>query len=216
MPRCWHTACAITTVRRWTMITGCQSSGISLNRCGRRHRTFHRSSGGTTWSAYFWHSTISAVAICLADAIAPGCTMTLVYLVAGEASGDALGARLMAALRARRADLAFAGIGGTQMAAHGLHSLFPMRDLALMGLLEVLPRLRQLRHRLQQTVADIEVRRPDVIVTIDSPGFSLRVLKAIRSFGVKRVHYVAPQVWAWRENRVRHYPGLWDPLLCLL
>jgi lipid-A-disaccharide synthase len=142
--------------------------------------------------------------------------MTLVYLVAGEASGDALGARLMAALRARRADLAFAGIGGTQMAAHGLHSLFPMRDLALMGLLEVLPRLRQLRHRLQQTVADIEERRPDVIVTIDSPGFSLRVLKAIRSFGVKRVHYVAPQVWAWRENRVRHYPGLWDQLLCLL
>ena len=102
------------------------------------------------------------------------------------------------------------------MAAQGLASLFPMRDLALMGLLEVLPRLRHLRRRLRQTVADIAARRPDVVVTIDSPGFTLRLLRAIAPLGVKRVHYVAPQVWAWRERRVRHYPGLWDQLLCLL
>jgi lipid-A-disaccharide synthase len=140
----------------------------------------------------------------------------LIYLVAGEASGDALGARLMAALRARRPDVAFAGVGGEQMAAQGLATLFPLRDLALMGLLEVLPRLRQLRRRLHQTVEDIAARRPAVVVTIDSPGFTLRLLKQIRSLGVKRVHYVAPQVWAWREGRVRHYPGLWDQLLCLL
>jgi lipid-A-disaccharide synthase len=140
----------------------------------------------------------------------------LIYLVAGEASGDALGARLMAALRARRADIEFAGIGGELMAAHGLVSLFPLRDLALMGLLEVLPRLRQLKRRLKQAGDDIAARRPDVVVTIDSPGFTLRLLKAIQPLGVKRVHYVAPQVWAWREGRVRHYPGLWDQLLCLL
>src|SRR5215472_9121967 len=142
--------------------------------------------------------------------------MTLIYLVAGEASGDVLGARLMRAIAAQRPDLAVAGIGGEQMATQGLTSLFPMRDLALMGLLEVLPRLRHLRGRLQQTVADIAARRPDVVVTIDSPGFTLRLLKAIRPLGVKRVHYVAPQVWAWREHRVRHYHGLWDQLLCLL
>jgi lipid-A-disaccharide synthase len=142
--------------------------------------------------------------------------VTLIYLVAGEASGDVLGARLMAALRALRPDLEFAGVGGEAMAAHGLASLFPMPDLALMGLLEVLPRLRHLRNRLHQTAADIAFRRPDVVVTIDSPGFTLRVLKAIQPLGVKRVHYVAPQVWAWRESRVRHYPGLWDQLLCLL
>jgi lipid-A-disaccharide synthase len=140
----------------------------------------------------------------------------LIYLVAGEASGDALGARLMAALRARRADIEFAGIGGELMAAHGLVSLFPLRDLALMGLLEVLPRLRQLKRRLKQAGDDIAARRPDVVVTIDSPGFTLRLLRAIQPLGVKRVHYVAPQVWAWREGRVRHYPGLWDQLLCLL
>ncbi len=140
----------------------------------------------------------------------------LIYLIAGEASGDVLGARLIAALRVRRPDLGFAGIGGEAMAALGVTSLFPMQDLALMGLLEVLPRLAHLRGRLRQTVADIAVRRPEVVVTIDSPGFTLRVLKAIAPLGVKRVHYVAPQVWAWRESRVRHYPGLWDQLLCLL
>ena len=142
--------------------------------------------------------------------------MTLIYLVAGEASGDALGARLMQAILARRPDARFAGIGGAQMARQGLRSLFPMQDLALMGLLEVLPRLRHLRNRLRQTEADIATRRPDVVVTIDSPGFSLRVLRAIQPLGLRRVHYVAPQVWAWRESRVRHYPGLWDQLLCLL
>ena len=142
--------------------------------------------------------------------------MPLIYLIAGETSGDLLGARLMTALRAQRPDLSFAGVGGEAMAALGLMTLFPMQDLALMGLLEVLPRLQQLRGRLRQTASDIADRRPDVVVTIDSPGFTLRVLKAIRPLGVRRVHYVAPQVWAWRESRVRHYPGLWDQLLCLL
>ena len=139
-----------------------------------------------------------------------------IWLLAGEASGDVLGARLMLALRALRPGLAFAGIGGPRMQQAGLHSLFPMRDLAVMGLAEILPRLNGLRRRLAQAVADIEQRRPDLVVTIDSPGFALRLLKRIRSLGLKRIHYVGPQVWAWREHRVRDYPGLWDKLLCLL
>jgi lipid-A-disaccharide synthase len=142
--------------------------------------------------------------------------MTLAYIVAGEASGDVLGARLMAALRVRRPGIRFAGIGGEQMAEQGLASLFPMRELALMGILEVLPKLRRLQARLAETVADVRACRPDVVVTIDSPGFTLRLLRAIETLGIPRAHYVAPQVWAWRERRVRHYPGLWDDLLCLL
>jgi lipid-A-disaccharide synthase len=142
--------------------------------------------------------------------------MPLVYLIAGEQSGDILGARLMHALKARRPDIAFAGIGGSAMAAQGLASLFPIRALSLMGLLEVLPKIFELRGLLKQTVADIEARAPDVLVTIDSPGFTLRVLRALQPTTLKRVHYVAPQVWAWRENRVKRYPGLWDQLLCLL
>ncbi len=142
--------------------------------------------------------------------------MTLVYLLAGEHSGDVLGARLMVALRAARPDVRFAGIGGPRMQAEGLTSLFPMQDLAVMGLLEVLPRLRQLSRRMREAAADITARRPDVLVTIDSPGFALRLLGRLRRSGIARVQYVAPQVWAWREKRVRDFPGLWDELLCLL
>jgi lipid-A-disaccharide synthase len=142
--------------------------------------------------------------------------MPLIYLIAGEQSGDVLGARLMHALKAQRPDVTFAGVGGSAMAAQGLTSLFPIRALSLMGLLEVLPKIFELRALLKQTVADIEARAPDVLVTIDSPGFTLRVLRALQPTTLKRAHYVAPQVWAWRESRVKHYPGLWDELLCLL
>jgi lipid-A-disaccharide synthase len=143
-------------------------------------------------------------------------TPALVYIVAGEASGDVLGARLMRAMRAQRDGLTFAGIGGARMAEEGLETLFPMHELALMGLAEVLPKLRALKRRMDETVADITARRPAAIVTIDSPGFALRLLRRVAPLGVPRVHYVAPQAWAWRENRVRKYPGLWERLLCLL
>jgi lipid-A-disaccharide synthase len=85
-----------------------------------------------------------------------------------------------------------------------------------MGLAEILPRLRSLNRRLEQAAADIKTQRPDLVVTIDSPGFALRLLKKIKPLSLRRIHYVGPQVWAWREHRVRNFPGLWDELLCLL
>jgi lipid-A-disaccharide synthase len=139
----------------------------------------------------------------------------LVYVVAGEQSGDLLGARLIAALRAASPRLRFAGVGGPRMAEQGVQTLFPMQELAVMGLVEVLPRLHRLRRRLAETVADVLARRPAVLVTIDSPGFTLRLLRRLHGKGIRRVHYVAPQVWAWKERRVRSFPGLWDRLLCL-
>lgn len=142
--------------------------------------------------------------------------MTLVYLVAGEASGDILGARLMAALRRRRPELQFAGVGGERMAEQGLASLFPMRELALMGLLEVLPNLRRLARRMDQAAADIAARRPAVLVTIDAPSFTLRLAERVRPVGVKVVHYVAPQVWAWRPGRVEKIRRRVDRILALL
>jgi len=142
--------------------------------------------------------------------------MTRIFIIAGEASGDVLGARLMAALAAARPGLTFAGIGGPRMAEAGLASLFPMRELSVMGLAEILPRIFSLRRRLAETVDEILATRPDLVVTIDSPGFCLRVLRRIGGSGISRVHYVAPQVWAWRQERVKHFPGLWDELLCLL
>ncbi len=142
--------------------------------------------------------------------------MPLIYLLAGEASGDTIGGRLMTALNAARPGLAFAGVGGPRMQALGLQSLFPMADLAVMGLMEVLPRVHLLRRRIHEAAADIVARRPDLVVSIDAPGFMLHVLKRVAPSGVKRVHYVAPQVWAWREHRVKSFPGIWDELLCLL
>ncbi len=140
----------------------------------------------------------------------------LVMIVAGEASGDVLGARLMTAIRTLHPGATFAGVGGPRMAEQGLDSLFPMADLAVMGIIEVIPRIRQLKRRLAEVEASIRARQPDVIVTVDSPGFMHRILDMDAARATRRVHYVAPQVWAWREHRVKHYPGLWDKLLCLL
>jgi len=142
--------------------------------------------------------------------------VTRIFIIAGEASGDVLGYRLMTALKRIVPGARFSGIGGARMAEAGLESQFPMQELAVMGLAEILPRIVPLRRRLQETIAAIRRLRPDILVTIDSPGFSLRVLKALREEKLTRVHYVAPQVWAWRQERVKAYPGLWDELLCLL
>ncbi|HZH46240.1 MAG TPA: lipid-A-disaccharide synthase [Roseococcus sp.] len=142
--------------------------------------------------------------------------MGLIYVAAGEASGDILGARLIAALRSRDATLRFAGLGGERMAEGGFETLFPIRELALMGLVEVLPSLRRLARRLDETVADIEARRPRLLVTIDSPGFTLRLARRVKALGIPVVHYVAPQVWAWRPGRVKRLVGVVDRVLALL
>ncbi len=141
----------------------------------------------------------------------------LVFLVAGEPSGDALGARLMDSLRRLKGNaVRFAGVGGQAMGLRGLDSLFPLSDLAVMGLIEVLPRLPRLIRRLQQTVDAVAAMRPDVVVTIDSPGFNLRLAKRLRGLGIPVVHYVAPSVWAWRSGRAKKMVGLFDRLMALL
>nr|WP_281396686.1 lipid-A-disaccharide synthase [Roseospira visakhapatnamensis] len=143
----------------------------------------------------------------------------LVFLIAGEPSGDVLGARLMVALRRRlRGRVRFAGIGGEAMTEQGLDTLVPQRELAIMGFLEVVPRIPALRRRLRDTLQAIETLGPAAVVTIDSWGFTGRVAKALTARGstVPRVHYVAPMVWAWKENRkhavaarVHHLMTLW-------
>jgi lipid-A-disaccharide synthase len=141
-----------------------------------------------------------------------------VYLIAGEPSGDLLGGRLMAALRRQRPDLAFAGVGGELMQEHGLRSLFPIAHISVMGFFEVLPRLRRILRLIRRTADDIRRTQPDVIVTIDSWGFVSRVLKRLKREGVAtpKVHYVAPQVWAWKKGRAKKVPKLVDHLMTLL
>ncbi len=113
----------------------------------------------------------------------------LVILIAGEASGDNLGAQLMAALKRRTGNrIRFAGIGGAAMAQEGLDSLFPMSELSLMGLAEILPHLPRLLRRISETAAEIARLRPQIVVTIDSPEFSFRIARRIAHLIIPRVH----------------------------
>jgi lipid-A-disaccharide synthase len=141
----------------------------------------------------------------------------LIFLVAGEPSGDALGASLMAALKERTGGVVrFAGVGGDGMASQGLDSLFPMADLSVMGVAEVLPRLPRILRRLSETAREARRLRPAAVVTIDSPDFCFRLAKRLRGAGIPLIHYVAPSVWAWRPGRARKIAAFLDHLLALL
>jgi lipid-A-disaccharide synthase len=142
-----------------------------------------------------------------------------VALVAGEHSGDQLGFKLMRALReARSGDIAFSGVGGEAMDAEGLKSLFPISDIAVMGILPVLARLPTLLARIRQTAQAIIAARPDVLVIIDSPDFTHRVARRVRAALPKLpiVDYVSPSVWAWRPGRAKAMLAYVDCVLALL
>jgi lipid-A-disaccharide synthase len=141
----------------------------------------------------------------------------LIFVVSGEPSGDNLAGRLMGALKAETGgQIRFAGVGGPQSAAQGLESMFPMRELSLVGLAEVVPHLPRLIKRINQTAAAARELEPDVVVTIDSPSFTLRVAKKLRGTGIPVVHYVAPQLWAWRPGRAKSLAKRVDHIMALL
>ena len=140
-------------------------------------------------------------------------------LIAGEPSGDALGAELLQALaQSSGRPVAAFGVGGPAMARAGHQSLFDMTDLSVMGVAEVLPRLPQLQLRIAQTVGLALQARPDMLITIDSPDFCFRVARQVRKYApqIPIVHYVAPQIWAWRRGRARKIARYVDLVLALL
>jgi lipid-A-disaccharide synthase len=141
------------------------------------------------------------------------------YIIAGEASGDQIGGMLLDALHAKAPMAKFHGIGGFSMMQRGFSSLFPMRELSLMGFIEILPHIVRLKKRITQTVRDIESKKPAVLVTIDSPGFNFRVIEMLKKRRIHVpycVHYVAPTVWAYKPERAQKIATLVNELLCIL
>lgn len=140
-----------------------------------------------------------------------------IFIIAGEVSGDVLGAKIMTALPS--AD--FVGVGGENMTKVGLNSIFPMSDIAVMGIVEVLAHAKTLTARIHETADAIIKEKPDIVLTIDAPGFAKSVIKEIKkradgqrliSAGLHFHHVVAPQVWAWREGRAKKYAQTFDKL----
>lgn len=144
--------------------------------------------------------------------------MTVIAIIAGEPSGDVLGAELMAALVAARqeTDLTFVGVGGPAMEQAGLQSFFPLTDITHMGLSEILPHLATIVRRIRQCAQAVRAHNPDVIITIDAPDFSRRVIRQLQDLPCPKVHYVAPSVWAWRPGRAKTFAKLYTHMMALL
>ena len=141
-----------------------------------------------------------------------------IFIIAGEASGDFLGSQLLQSLQKKIHHLEIHGIGGQQMQTAGLQSLFPMTDLSVMGISEIVPSLFKILKRIKQTKDIIKELKPDLLITIDSPGFCFKIAKFAKQIGIPVLHYVAPSVWAWRPGRAKKLAKKIkiDHLLCLL
>lgn len=138
-----------------------------------------------------------------------------IFVVAGEASGDAHAGRMLSALRQQRPDIEVAGIGGDTMRQAGVNIVTDFSELAVMGLVEVLKRYRHIKGVFNQTVDYLKAEKPDLLVLVDYPGFNLKLAKKAHQLGIPVVYYISPKVWAWRAGRIKDIKKYVDTMLVL-
>ena len=138
-----------------------------------------------------------------------------VFIVAGELSGDLLGEGLIIELKKMTNDIEIFGVGGSKMIAQGLKPIFNIKFLSIMGIFEVILKIPKVIKLLNLAKSKIIEINPDIVITIDAPGFNFRLQKSIKSLGIKQIHYVAPSVWAWKSYRAKKITKFLDHLLVL-
>jgi len=136
-------------------------------------------------------------------------------IIAGEPSGDFIGAQLMKSLKKKNANITFEGIGGQHMQAEGLQSIYSIQDLSIMGFFEDFSKYYGVFKKLKFLKKQLIENKPDLLITVDFPGFNFRLGKMIKGFGIRHIHYVAPTVWAWKAWRAKMVAKFLDHLLCI-
>ncbi|MEC9314301.1 MAG: lipid-A-disaccharide synthase, partial [Pseudomonadota bacterium] len=139
-----------------------------------------------------------------------------IVIVAGEASGDAHAGRMIAALKARRPEIEVSGIGGDALRQAGTEIFTDFRELAVMGLVEVLKRYREIKAVFNQLVERLRREKPDLLILVDYPGFNLKLAKQAHKLGIPVLYYISPKVWAWRPGRVKTIRRYVDHMAVLL
>jgi len=143
--------------------------------------------------------------------------MKKIFVLTGEPSGDKLASKVIASLKASRSDIEYLSVGGEHLKALGIKSLYDLNDVTYLGFTKVLLNVFKIRRKINEAVQEILKFRPDVLFSVDSPDFTLRVVREVKKkdSSIKTIHFVAPQVWVWREHRVKQLKSFLDHILLL-
>ena len=143
--------------------------------------------------------------------------MKKIFILTGEPSGDKLASTVIAKLRQNHSDIEYLSVGGTHLNSLGIKSIYDLKEITYIGFTSVILNLFKIRNKINETVKKIIEFNPDILFSVDSPDFTLRVAKKVKSINpnIKTIHYVAPQVWVWREGRVKKFKNFLDHILLL-